>query len=57
MSVEVGGPHPSSEGREDMMSEREIGAMITAFVVWWMLRLSGFFEGFAIVESLVGLVF
>lgn len=28
VSVEVGGPHESSDGREEMISERDIGAMI-----------------------------
>lgn len=42
VSVEVGGPHESSEGREEMMSESDIGAMIAT--CWWSKML-----GFAIV--------
>ncbi len=40
--MEVGGPHESSEGREEMMSESDIGAMIAT--CWWSKML-----GFAIV--------
>lgn len=28
VSVETGGPHESSDGRDEMISESEIGAMI-----------------------------
>lgn len=28
MSVDVGGPHESSDGREDIISESDMGAMI-----------------------------
>jgi hypothetical protein len=52
VSVDVGGPHESSEGSDEMMSERDIGAMIATCSGVEMRRFLGLvcndFEYFAV---------
>jgi hypothetical protein len=38
VSVEVGGPHESSDGSAEMMSVREIGAMIATCLLRGMIE-------------------